>query len=333
MRFASPYFLLLLPIILPLLFLRASNASIKFSSLSKISYLKNIKLMGIKFSSWQMLLPVFLRFLAISLIIIALARPQEGHKETEIISEGIDIILTIDTSGSMQAMDFTIDNKPVTRLEAVKDVVADFIKKRSGDRIGMVVFGEESFTQAPLTLDHDLLLTLLDDLTIGMAGESTAIGQAIAVSTKRLKDLEAKSKVIVLLTDGRNNSGQISPEKAAEIAKTFNIKIYTIGVGTNGPAPFMVDTMLGKHVVYENVDLDMPTLEKISEITGARSFRATDTAKLEEIYDEIDKLEKSKAKVKEYTEYEELLAWFLIPGIILLILEILLSRTKLRKIP
>jgi len=289
--------------------------------------------MGIKFSSWQMLLPVFLRFLAISLIIIALARPQEGHKETEIISEGIDIILTIDTSGSMQAMDFTIDNKPVTRLEAVKDVVADFIKKRSGDRIGMVVFGEESFTQAPLTLDHDLLLTLLDDLTIGMAGESTAIGQAIAVSTKRLKDLEAKSKVIVLLTDGRNNSGQISPEKAAEIAKTFNIKIYTIGVGTNGPAPFMVDTMLGKHVVYENVDLDMPTLEKISEITGARSFRATDTAKLEEIYDEIDKLEKSKAKVKEYTEYEELLAWFLIPGIILLILEILLSRTKLRKIP
>ena len=334
MRFANPEILLLILLVVPLLiFFKSKGASVKFSSLTHIKYLKNLERTGEKPSSWKNIVPAVLRILICVLVIVAIARPQEGKKEIEVSSEGVDIILTLDTSGSMRALDFTVKEKRATRLSAVKEVVAKFIEKRVGDRIGMVVFGDVAFTAVPLTLDHELLLTLLNELEIGMAGEATAIGDALAVSANRLKDLKAKSKIMVLLTDGRNNAGNILPLKSAEIAKSFGIKIYTIGVGTNEPAPFMVDTIFGKKLVYERVELDEKTLRKIAKITDARYFRATDTKKLEEIYDEINKLEKTSAKVKEYMEYKELYYWILALAIILLLIEIVLNRTVLRKVP
>jgi Ca-activated chloride channel family protein len=333
MRFESPYLLLIMFVVPLFFFFKSRGAPFRYSSLSRLENLKKLGQIGTKPSSWQASLPIILKALAIILIVLALAKPQAGKKQTEIISEGVDIILTIDTSGSMNAVDFSVRGKRATRLAAVKEVVAKFIEKRPGDRIGMVVFGEEAFTQAPLTLDHELLLTLLDELTIGMAGQSTAVGQAMAVSVNRLKDLKAKSKVIILLTDGVNNAGNISPVKAAEIAKTFDIKVYTIGVGTTGPAPFVAETVFGKKLVYEEVMLDEKTLRAVAKITDARYFHAIDTKNLVKIYDEIDDLEKTEAKVKEYMEYRELFFWFLIPGILLLLLEMILVRTRLRKIP
>lgn len=334
MRFASPWVLILIPLIVPaFLFLRSRGSAIHFSSLSRLKYLKGVTELGRMTARWKLWLPLVLRAMVIALVIMALARPQEGRKETEVESTGVDIILTLDTSGSMRAMDFTIDGKPVTRLDAVKDVAGSFIEKRPGDRIGMVVFGNEAFTQAPLTLDHTLLVKLLDGLEIGMAGDSTAIGQALAVSVERIKDIRAKSKIIILLTDGRNNSGQLAPDKAAEIAEAFGIKVYTIGIGTNGPVPFVVDTPFGRRVVHERVDLDERTLKQIADITGARYFRATDTAELSKIYGEIDKLEKTEVKMKEYMEYEERFYWFLLPALFLFLCEVFLVRTKLKKLP
>lgn len=267
------------------------------------------------------------------LFVMALARPQSGTKATEVLTEGIDIILCLDTSGSMQALDFKWGNERQNRLQAVKKVVSDFIKGRKNDRIGMVVFGEEAFTQCPLTLDYGVLLSFLDRVEIGMAGDSTAIGSALGTCVKRLKSLKSKSKVVILLTDGRNNAGRVSPETAAEIAKTFNIKTYTIGVGTEGEVPFLVDTIFGKKYVYQRVDLDENTLEEIANITEGKYFKATNTKALEEIYNQIDKLEKTKVEVKEYMEYEELFSWFLLPGLACILLEIVLANTRFRKIP
>lgn len=334
MRFASPWVLILIPLVVPaFLLLRARGSAIHFSSLSSLKYLKGVTELGKMTARWKLWLPLVLRTAVLVLVIMALARPQQGKKETEVESTGVDIILTLDTSGSMQALDFSIKGKPVTRLDAIKDVAGAFIEKRAGDRMGMVVFGNEAFTQAPLTLDHALLIKLLNGLEIGMAGDNTAIGQALAVSVERIKDIKAKSKIIILMTDGRNNSGEIAPDKAAEIAETFGVKVYTIGIGTNGPVPFVIDTPFGKRVVHQRVDLDENTLKAIAAITGARYFRATDTAELAKIYGEIDKLEKTEVKVKEYMEYEERFHWFLLPALLLLLCEIVLARTKLKKLP
>ncbi len=281
----------------------------------------------------MILIPPLLRFTAIALMIFALARPQEGHKMTEIVSTGVDIVLAIDTSGSMKALDFQRDRKRIDRLEMVKAVLSEFISKREHDRIGMVVFGDEAFTQCPLTLDHNILLSFLDKLKIGIAGDSTAIGSAIGIAIKRLKDLKSKSKVIILLTDGRNNAGQLLPIQAAEAAKAFNIKIYTIGVGTRGKAPFLVDTLFGKQYVYQNVEIDEKSLQEIAEMTGAKYFRATDLETLENIYEQIDLLEKSEVKTIDHSEYKELFNFFLVPGILLFLTEILLTNTRLRRIP
>lgn len=278
-------------------------------------------------------IPLALRYLAIALIVMGLARPQEGRQSREILSLGVDIILAIDTSGSMEALDFVKDEKRITRLTVVKDVVTEFVGNRENDRMGIVVFGEEAFTQCPLTLDHDILLSFLDRLKIGIAGDSTAIGSAIGIATKRLKDLKSESKVIILLTDGRNNAGSFSPLQAAEIAKALDIKIYTIGVGTRGEAPFLVDTVFGKRYVYQQVDIDEETLQKISAMTGAKYFRATDLQSLKDIYRQIDGLEKSEVKVIEHTDYKELFPLFLIPGLALILLEILATQTRLQRIP
>ena len=279
------------------------------------------------------MVPIILRFLAITLFIIAFARPQEGHKRTEILSQGVDIVLAIDTSDSMQALDFKKNETQVNRLSVVKDVVAEFVKNREMDRIGMVVFGANAFTQCPLTLDQNILLSFLDKLKIGMAGDATAIGSAIGISARRLKDLKSKSKVIILLTDGRNNSGAISPLQAAEIAKSLGIKVYTIGVGKRGKAPFLVDSIFGKRLIYQNVDIDEEVLNKISKMTDAKYFRATDLKSLKDIYKQIDLLEKSEVKSIDHSEHKELFHYFLIPGLILLLTEIVFSNSFLRRLP
>jgi Ca-activated chloride channel family protein len=241
-RFEDPWNLLLL-FSLPIMVWqeRKTFIALSYSSLVALNEVRSRR------SEVMTVIPTLLRFTAIALFLIAFARPQEGLKRTEILSQGVDIILAIDTSGSMQALDFKKDDDQVTRLTVVKNVVAEFIKNRKTDRIGMVVFGAEAFTQCPLTLDQNILLSFLKKLKIGMAGDATAIGSAIGISARRLKDLESKSKVIILLTDGRNNSGKIPPLQAAEIAKTLGIKIYTVGVGKRGKAPFLVTLRLYQH--------------------------------------------------------------------------------------
>jgi len=277
--------------------------------------------------------PVFLRTLCLILLVLAAARPQFYNVSREIRSPGVDIVMCIDTSGSMQALDFELNGEPVDRLTAVKKVVSEFIRKREVDRIGLVVFGEEAFTQAPLTLDKGLLMGLVDKMTIGMAGDRTAIGSALAIGGKRLKDLAAESKILILLTDGRHNAGDLTPEQAAEAVQTLGVKIYTIGVGGTGPAPFRVKSLIGTRVVRREVDLDEGTLRKIADIGGGKYFRATDTEGLAEIYDIIDRAEKTEIKVKEFFHFRELYPYFLIPALIMLGLEIILKSTILRTVP
>jgi len=328
LRFEDPWLLLML-LLIPVLILRERTiaSAINYSSLA------SLKAVSHHHSKIKAMVPIVLRFIAITLFIIAFARPQEGHKRTEILSQGVDIVLAIDTSGSMQALDFKKNETQVTRLSVVKDVVAEFVKNREMDRIGMVVFGANAFTQCPLTLDQNILLSFLDKLKIGMAGDATAIGSAIGISARRLKDLKSKSKVIILLTDGRNNSGAISPLQAAEIAKSLGIKVYTIGVGKRGKAPFLVDSIFGKRLIYQNVDIDEEVLNKISKMTDAKYFRATDLKSLKDIYKQIDLLEKSEVKSIDHSEHKELFHYFLIPGLILLLTEIVFSNSFLRRLP
>lgn len=330
LRFQAPWLLLLLLIVPALVyrhFRTKASSTVRFSSLHAMKHLPRARTVLLqKGLRWM-------RYLALILLVLALARPQAGGKSTEITTEGIDIMLCLDTSGSMQALDFKEGDKRVTRLQVVKRVVAEFIRGRTNDRIGMVVFGREAFTQCPLTLDYGVLLDFLGRLEIGMAGDTTAIGSGLALSVKRLKDTPAKSKVVILLTDGRNNTGTISPLVAAELARTYKIKVYTIGVGTEGEAPFLVDSLFGKQYVYQRVDLDEETLRQIAAATGGTYFRATNTKALEDIYRQIDAMEKTEAKVTEYMEYDELFAWFLVPALCLIVGEIVIANLWLRKIP
>ncbi|MBN2060910.1 MAG: VWA domain-containing protein [Deltaproteobacteria bacterium] len=328
-RFAYPILLFLLIIALAWFFytIRRKSASITYSA---ASILKDMSGGGNRFI--PLILPA-LRALCIVLLVFAAARPQLYNVSREIRSPGVDIMLCLDTSGSMQALDFKLDDRPVSRLTAVKKVVREFIQKREMDRIGIVVFGEEAFTQSPLTLDKGLLLGLVERMEIGMAGDSTAIGSAIAVSGKRLKDLDAKSKIIILLTDGRSNAGDITPEEAAEAVRALGIRIYTIGVGGKGPVPFRVNTLFGPRIINQNVDLDEATLEKIASTGEGKYFRAADSERLSEIYDIIDREEKTEVRVREFFHFQELYYIFLIPAVFLLVLEILLRTTVLRLIP
>jgi len=331
MRFESPWFLLLLLLLPVWWWLTIKRKQVRFVQFSEVQTLKLFASSAI----WTHphFLP-FIRGIVLTLLIIAMARPQTGRSFTEVTSEGVDIVLAIDTSGSMKALDLKLNNKRVTRLDVVKDVLAKFIENRLNDRVGMVVFGDEAYTQSPLTHDHELLIGFLDQTYIGMAGDRTAIGSAIAISSKRLKDLKAQSKVMVLLTDGENTAGKVSPEAAAEAAKELGIKIYTVGVGGTGKAPVEVDVpFFGKQLQYFNITIDEVLLKKIAKITGGHYFRAKDTESLERIYDTIDKLEKTEAKVKEYHEYEEHFKWFLIPAFLLFLIEFILAHTRLRRLP
>ena len=331
MSFRDPLFLLLIPLVLAGAYYlrnRKIKASLTFPTdrilkqvrpSPKVLFSKNIYL---------------LRIIALCLIAAALARPQSPVEESRIQTEGIDIVLALDVSTSMLAEDFTLQGKRVNRLDAVKDVVQSFIEGRKNDRIGLIAFAGRAYTVSPLTLDYSWLLQNLERVKIGMIKDGTAIGLGLASSLNRLKDTEAKSKVVILLTDGRNNAGDISPSLAAEAARALGIKVYTIGAGTKGLAPYPVRDFFGNKV-YQSVkiDIDEDSLMDIAAKTGAKYFRATDTKSLRKIYGEIDKMEKTPIEEKGYLEYKELFTGLLGFALALVLLEVGLSNTILRRIP
>ena len=269
-----------------------------------------------------------LRMLAVSLLIIALAKPQSTLKRQNVSIEGIDIVLGLDISGSMLAQDLKPD-----RLEAAKNVSQDFFRGRPNDRIGLVVFSGEAFTQCPLTTDHVIMEEMLDDIKSGMIQDGTAIGDGLATAINRLKESQALSKVIILLTDGQNNAGSIAPLSAAEIAKIYGIRIYTIGVGTMGYAPYPVQTPFG--IQYQNMEvkIDEELLRKVANMTDGKYYRATDNTRLKEVYQEIDQLEKSKIDVTEFRKKKEEYLGLAIFALVLLALESLSRLTIFRSIP
>lgn len=282
-------------------------------------------------SFWARLrsLPTILRVGALVLGILALARPQDRNVVEERYAEGVDIMLVLDTSTSMRAQDFSPN-----RFEAARDVAAGFIRGRSSDRIGLVVFAAKAYTQTPLTLDYDFLLRMLDEVEIGMIEDGTAIGTAIAMAANRLRESSATSKVLILLTDGQNNRGEIDPVTASEVAETVGVRIYSIGVGAYGEAPFLFDDPFGgqrRRMVPVEIDEDM--LTSIAERTGGRYFRATNKQALRDIYEEIGELEKTRIEEHAYTDYTERYAFFLWPAFGLLLLEVLLANTRLRRMP
>jgi len=325
--FAYPYLLYLL-LLIPLMIFwywknyKKKNPALTFSTLSILNKFKPTV------RERLVHLPMVLRMFGIGLLIIALARPQTYASGQNVYTEGIDIAMLLDISGSMLAEDL----KP-NRLEAAKKVIDEFIDGRTSDKIGLVIFAGQSFTQCPLTIDYSVLKGLLKQVKSGMIEDGTAIGNAIANGVNRLKDSKAKSKVMILLTDGVNNRGEVDPITAAQIAKKFGIRIYTVGVGTKGEAPYPVQTPFGKRYQMVPVDVDEGTLQKIATITDGKYFRATSTKKLEEIYKQIDKLEKTQIKVTSYRNATELFYNWAGLGIILLLLELGLSRTYLKKLP
>lgn len=325
--FQSPKLLYLLLLLLPVLAWyiikeRESKPSLQFSSLAGFQQGgKSLRLFlrHILFA---------LRMLAIALIIVVLARPQSTKHWRNVTTEGIDIIIALDISSSMLARDFQPD-----RLDASKDVAIEFISGRPNDRIGLVVFSGESFTQCPLTSDHAVLINMFRDIKSGMIEDGTAIGNGLATSVSRLKDSKAISKVIILLTDGVNNKGEIAPLTAAEIAKTFGIRVYTVGVGTIGMAPYPVNTPMGVQFRNMEVKIDEDVLQQVAEATDGKYFRATNNKKLKEIYEQIDQLEKSKIDVKEISKREEEYLIFGLFALIFLLGEALLKTTVFRSLP
>ena len=299
--------------------LKEQDANIQFSTLKPFESEK---------TSYKVYLKHFLfvlRISVIALIITILARPQSTDKWKNTTTEGIDIVLAIDISTSMLAQDLKPD-----RLKAALNVAGDFVEERINDRIGLVVFAGESFTQCPITTDHDVLINLTKEVKTGMIEDGTAIGMGLANAVNRLKESEAKSKIIILLTDGENNKGDISPLTAAEIAQNYDIRVYTIGVGTKGQAPYPVQTMFGTQTQMVDVKIDEETLKEISAITDGQYFRATDNKSLKNIYLEIENLEKTKIKVNEFSSKNEEYLWFAIFAGLLLLLEIFIRNTILR---
>ncbi len=323
-HFANPeyfYLLIILPLILIWYFFRQKkqNPAVTFSASGAFKDAKPTIKQRLRH------LPVLLRMLALGLLIVALARPQTASTRESIKTEGIDIVVAMDISGSMLAEDF----KP-NRIEAAKKNAIEFIESRTNDRIGLVVFAGESFTQCPVTIDHDVLKNLIKDVNTEMLRDGTAIGSGLATSVSRLKESKAKSKVIILLTDGVNNTGQVAPRSAADIAYSFDIKVYTIGVGTKGKAPYPVQTAFGTQYRNIDVEIDEDVLTDIAEITGGKYFRATNNESLESIYEEIDNLEKTEIDVSYFSKYSEEYLPLATAALILIFIEILLRFTWLR---
>ncbi len=330
-RFAHPYFLIIIPVIAGIIAWRAyakrgQPASMLFSDTSAI------RSFPVSLRARLSKLPAYLFSAALALFIVALARPQAGQKNEETSNPGIDIMLVMDTSTSMRALDF----KPSNRLEAAKKVAKEFVKGRRYDRVGIVVFSGLAYTQCPLTADHEAVLNFLDQMEIGMTEvDGTAIGSAIATAANRLKDSTGKSKVMILITDGRNNMANIDPLTAVQAAAAVNIKAYTIGAGQPGGALYPVDDpMWGRqYVKMPGQELDEEALTKIADATRGRYFRATDTNSLASIFKQIDAMEKTEIKTVKYTSYRELYGYFLWPGLAFLLLMMLLEHTWLRRLP
>jgi Ca-activated chloride channel family protein len=335
MQLASPFFLILL-IIIPLLFIasrwlhkRTIIPVVRFSDFNH-SFATSVQKMRQTFSVKALPILKVLRFVVLALLIVTLARPQLSQSREHKLAKGIDILLVLDISESMRAEDFEGAN----RIQTAKLVIKDFLAHRENDRIGLVVFAGESFTLCPLTLDYPVLVELLSDVKLGQLEDGTAIGDALATATHRLRVSQSKTKIVILLTDGENNAGSITPETAASLAKSFGIKVYTIGMGKEGGAriPY-ADTTFGKRYREVLTYLDENTLKLIASTTGGSYFRATDGQSLKRIYTEIDRFEKTKFEVANAIIRKELVGYFLIPTMLLLGIEILLRNTVLRKIP
>jgi len=329
-EFANKYFLLFLILLVPLAWAYRSwvwkrRRSIRFSDLGTVRRVNR------RWSRYQAHVPFALRLLALAFLIAAMARPRSGVTYEDISSEGIDIVLTVDVSSSMLAEDL---KRGSSRLEVAKKVVADFISRRRHDRIGLVAFAAKAITRCPPTLDYRILDSQLDQLQIGSIEDGTAIGVALASSVNRLRNSKAKSRVIVLLTDGMNNRGEIDPLTAARVAEAEGLKVYTVGVGTRGMAPVPVKDAFGR-TRYQQVpvEIDEKVLQEIASMTGGKYYRATDARELENIYQQIDTLEKTKIEVREYRRFKELFALFLIPGLGVFVLELVLAGIRFRTIP
>jgi Ca-activated chloride channel family protein len=275
-----------------------------------------------------------LRMLALGALVVALAQPQIVHGTSEVDASGIDIILAVDVSGSMEALDFTIDNEPANRVDVVKEVVSRFIDERPNDRIGLVAFAGRPYMISPLTLDHQWLQKRLKTIHPGMVEDGTAIGSAIGTSINRLRNQKAKSRIVILLTDGMNNAGKILPVTAAEAAETLGIKVYTIGAGSRGEVPVPVTDRFGnKKIVRAKVDIDEKTLKKVAQMTDAHYYRATDTDSLKRIYSDINKLETTTRKIKKFEHRNEMFIWAALGALLLLGLELTLKQTRFRRLP
>jgi Ca-activated chloride channel family protein len=331
MRFAQPWCLLLL-LLLPLLaWLKGKRGGQPAFLYSSVSLVKGIS--GVTRSHVGAIL-LKLRWLALALMVVGLARPQLGEGEQTITASGVDIVVALDLSGSMRSEDFVLQGKQVNRLEVAKEVLRAFIKKRSNDRIGLVAFAGRPYIAAPPTLDHEFLLANMERLNIGMIEDSTAIGSALTTCLNRLRDLQSKSKIAILMTDGQNNAGKVPPLTAAEAAQALGVKVYTIGIGTRGRAPVpYLDPFGYKRYRLVEVNIDEDTLKQIAKRTGGAYFRGDSSSTLRDIYDQIDRLEKTEVQVKKFQRYRELFPLVVLPGLALLLLEVSLSHTVWRKLP
>ena len=326
-RFEDPWVLALLAIV-PLTYWLRGRGAHRTGAL-RFSALDTIRETGVGISSWLPRVPSVLGAVGVVAVIVALARPQTGVTSETLLTQGIDIVMVMDVSSSMLAEDLEPN-----RLEAAKAVAADFVGGRGNDRIALVAFAGQAFTQAPLTLDYSVVQSLLGELQVGIIEDGTAVGMGLGTAVKRLQASDVESKVVILLTDGRSNRGEIGPVTAAQMAQALGVRVYAIGVGTRGEARVPVpDPLGGTRLMPMRVDIDEPTLREIAELTGGQYFRATDNESLSSIYEEIDQLERTEIEVQNFTQYAERFPAILALGLILLLLEIGLSQTVLRRLP
>jgi len=327
-EFVNPQWFWLLLLLLPYLLFEifyVQKKRVRFIH-SRLDLIKQIA----GYSSWQRFVPILMNVLILTAMVFSLARPRMAYKKQQISGKGIDIMLAIDISGSMKAVDF----QPTNRLEAAKKVASEFIEKRFNDRIGLIVFSENAFTQCPLTLDYNILMNIMDHISINEEANGTAIGMGIATSVARLKDSKAKSKVIILITDGRNNSGEIDPFMAAELAATFDVKVYPIGVGSKGEVDYPFNTAFGIQYRKVKIDIDMDALNTIAELTGTERARlAQNTNELQAIINYIDELERTEITIQNYYQYSEMFWYFLLAALLLLLLNILFRLVIIKEIP
>jgi Ca-activated chloride channel family protein len=331
MSFAHPWFLALLGLLPLLAWLRrrrVRDSAFLYSSLQLVKGVASLRQSRAAITLRQ------LRWLALALLIVALARPRIGEGQVSVSASGIDIVVAMDFSMSMAAEDFELGGQRANRVAVAKDVLRQFIERRVNDRIGIVAFAGQAYLAAPLTLDHGFLLQRLEQLRLGLIQDGTAIGSGLSAALNRLRDLPSKSRIVILMTDGQNNAGKVPPMTAAEAAQALGVKVYTIGVGTRGEAPYPQTDVFGQtRYVRMEVNIDEELLGKIADGTGGKYYRATDTRTFREIYDEIDRLEKTEAKVHKYQRYQEVFGWVAVPALILLLLELALAHTVWRKLP